>query len=476
MVLQQNRIQNQRIRKGLLVLFLMLRGIIAESQEIVWEKRIPLKKDDQIFCMAKDTDGNIYLGGNTMRSGVRFIATDYYRALLVKLNPEGDTIYTRILPEYGSVLSIVQDKFNVMHINVKKYSLEPSYSEAWVLLKMSSDGFIFRRDTIVPTGEQPYPYHCLLASDSSVLITGNKPNNNRNGMFFQRVNPDYSLGEFRLFQPNNTSTEGKNIEELPNGRIMISGPFSNRLGSVEMDKDGNNDSSWTWQSDTSANYYQNAAFVSQTKEKGFLGRVDGRLRWYDSLRNKFMFIKPYYAVWNVVTPHSDGSFIYNETNGGNVSHLIKRSYDSTIVWNFNIADPSSSVPFSIKSINCSIYNDDQSAIFAGNVGVDTAYRSDPYLIKIANVGTPVTSLVKPQKGILANESLAPWPNPGSTTVYLKQHFHSAEVRLYNLSGKEMGYYQLRFAQPIDVSGYRQGIYLYRAIIDGKAYSGKIIKR
>jgi len=48
--------------------------------------------------------------------------------------------------------------------------------------------------------------------------------------------------------------------------------------------------------------------------------------------------------------------------------------------------------------------------------------------------------------------------------------------MYNLAGRELGVYQLRFAVPIDISGYESGIYLYRAIIDGKSYSGKIGKR
>lgn len=471
------RNSKDKARQGLILLFGLLFGLNAFGQEIVWEKRIALKKDDQITCMAQDRDGNIYLGGSTMRGGLKVIGAEYYRAFVLKLSPEGDTIYSRILQEYGKVLSMVQDKYEVLHLNIKKYSNEPLYSEAWVLLKMSTDGFVFRRDTIALLGEQPYPHHCILASDSGVLITGNKRQNNKNGMFFQRVNPDYTLGEFKVFQPNNKSTEGNNIEELPNGRIMISGPFSNRLGSVEVNKDGTGDSSWVWQGDTTITFFQNGAFVGQAKEKGFLGRVDGRLRWYDSLRQKFMSIKPYYAIWNTVTTHTDGSFIYNETNGGNVSKLIKRNYDSSIVWNFNIANSSTAVPYAGKSINSSIYNEDGSAIFAGIISyTDTAYKGDPYLIKIAHVGTPVTSLVKPKKGTLANESLAPWPNPTSTTVYLKQHFNRAEVHVYNMAGKEMGVYHLRFAVPIDVSGYESGVYLYRAVVDGKNYSGKIVKR
>jgi hypothetical protein len=40
----------------------------------------------------------------------------------------------------------------------------------------------------------------------------------------------------------------------------------------------------------------------------------------------------------------------------------------------------------------------------------------------------------------------------------------------------MGSYTIAFGQAIQVQDYPAGIYLYRAVIDGKAYSGKIVKQ
>jgi hypothetical protein len=120
------------------------------------------------------------------------------------------------------------------------------------------------------------------------------------------------------------------------------------------------------------------------------------------------------------------------------------------------------------------YLDDQSAVAAGVLDNGLTYF-DPIFLKIANVGTPVTSLSKPKKGPLQNETLAPWPNPSDGTLYLKQHFDKAEIHLYQLSGQEVAQYQIRFGQPIQIHQLPAGLYLYRAVIDGKAFSGKIVK-
>ena len=448
------------------------------AQDIVWEKRIKLKKEDEIFCMTQDQDGNIYLGGRTARGGFQLFGDFFYRTFIIKLGPDGDSIYTRDLGDYGRVYSMTCDPNNILRINTGHYYLE-AFGYPPILLRMTPDGFVFKRDTVFYQGSEPYPDHCIMGSDSSLLITGNKRTNNRNGMFLLRVKPDYTYDQMQIYQPNNKSTEGNNIEELPNGRIMISGPFSNRLGSVEVNKDGTGDSSWVWGPDTTSIVYKTSSFVGQNFEKGFLGHdIDGYynyLRTYDSTRNYLETIKTIRDI-PFANTHTNGTYVFHSYRGNQSGWLEKRNLDTSIAWrkdlNQSVLLPG--VPIRITGV---VYNEDESAVFSGYYPfIDTAYRSDPYLIKIANVGTPVTSLIKPKKGILANESLAPWPNPSSSTVYLKQHFNRAEIHLYNMAGKEMGQYHLQFAQPIDVSGFESGIYLYRAVVDGKAFSGKIIKR
>jgi hypothetical protein len=127
------------------------------------------------------------------------------------------------------------------------------------------------------------------------------------------------------------------------------------------------------------------------------------------------------------------------------------------------------------NLKCFTFFEDQSAVIAGIVQ-NPATNRDPIFIKISNIGTPVTSLTKPKKGTLSNETLAPWPNPTGGTLYLKQHFDKAEIHFYSISGKAMGSYKINFAQSIDICSFPQGIYLYRAVIDGKSYSGKIIRQ
>lgn len=458
---------------GMACLLLFCNFVDAFSQDIVWEKRIALKKKDEIFCMTKDQLGNIYLGGWTWRGGVSIGLNVWPQTFLIKLDENGDTLYVKELDDFGRLHAMIVDHFEVVHIFMIRELPTGFYQLNYY--KMTESGFLFDKDTI-DMGYVPYPKSIILASDSSICLTGDRWTNNQHGMFYLRIRPDYTYDELKVFQPNGYSTEGNNIEELPNGRIMISGPFSNRLGSVEVNKDGTGDSSWVWGPDSTSTGFQTSAVLNQANAKGFLGLNGPRLYSYDSSRNFGVSIRPSnYA--GLLSAHWDGSFVYFTSNVNN-NRVWKRNADTSVAWTFNLLTNSSILPGTQKRLTSVLYNEDQSAIFSGTLqsGSDTALRQDPYIVKIAHVGTPVTSLVKPKKGSLANESLAPWPNPTSSTVYLKQHFNKAEVRMYNLAGKEMGVYHLRFAVPIDVSGYESGVYLYRAVIDGKFFSGKIIKR
>jgi hypothetical protein len=133
----------------------------------------------------------------------------------------------------------------------------------------------------------------------------------------------------------------------------------------------------------------------------------------------------------------------------------------------------------VVQINAFCYFEDQSAVLAGTYRWDgtgtTNTKEDPIFLRISNVGIPVTSLTKPKRGTLSNETLAPWPNPSGGTLYLKQHFDKAEVHFYTVSGREVQTDTVRFGQPIDISSFATGLYMYRAVIDGKPFSGKVVK-
>ena len=176
---------------------------------------------------------------------------------------------------------------------------------------------------------------------------------------------------------------------------------------------------------------------------------------------------------------TDGGIIYGfSKNTFPYNVFYKRQVDSSLTWYINVNDSllARGIIGNIR-VSAYSYNQDQSAVIAGSIYQGSAVNDrDHFFMKVANVGTPVTSLSKPKRGTLSNETLAPWPNPTGGTLYLKQHFDKAEVHFYTVAGKEMGSYAIRFGQPIDVSAFPQGLYFYRAVIDGKAYSGRVLRR
>jgi hypothetical protein len=272
------------------------------------------------------------------------------------------------------------------------------------------------------------------------------------------------------------------VEQLPNGHYLVSGYVGSRIASYELDEWGMNPVFKQW--------YQTPDFSNLST--GHISRINGQrymiggeggpslVGQFDSLSNKYWLRKD---IGTQIPPQAmtDGSVVFGYRTGPPLYQtLFRLGPDSSTIWNMALKDSLMvrGLP-GVVQVKAFSYFEDQSAVLAGTYRWDgvgtTDTKDDPIFLKIANVGTPVTSLSKPKKGPLQNETLAPWPNPTDGTLYLKQHFDKAEIHLYQLSGQEVAQYQIRFGQPIQIHQLPTGLYLYRAVIDGKAFSGKIMK-
>jgi len=228
-------------------------------------------------------------------------------------------------------------------------------------------------------------------------------------------------------------------------------------------------------------------------ETGYVGRL-GEKNWmiggsgapdiigaYDSTKNK-IWVRTEQGVQQPPQSMEDGSLVFGYSLATwPLQYFARLRSDSSTVWFFNMRDSLNARGIlGSLNINSFAYFEDESAVFAGEIsqddGIPPDTDNDPFFLRISNVGTPVTSLSKPKQGTLSNETLAPWPNPTGGTLFLKQHFDKAEIHFYSISGKTMGSYKINFAQSIDVSSFKSGIYFYRAVIDGKSYSGKVVKQ
>ena len=447
----------------------------ARGQQIHWVKLYPLEKADQINCITRD-ENFLYAGGYTYRNAIYFNTTPYHKAIVVKLDLNGDTIFIKDLGIPGEVTCMALDPYGNLRVNVRKNSWELNYPMS---LSMTPNGFIFKIDTL-----KRVPRACVMGRDSSLILTGWQARTgfpNDRSMYFSRVQKDGSQDPIIELNPGHPNCVANRVEQLPNGHYLVSGYVDSRIASYDLDEWGLNPDFKEW--------YQTPDFSNLTA--GHVGQL-GKKNWMigaqgnpsvigalDSLGNKRWLKK---ENGQIIPPQAivDQSIVFGYRIGVPPYQVLYRmGIDSSYVWNIAFRDSLVARGFSGNvDLTCFAFLEDESAVIAGNYngGTGSSTGQDPFFLRIANIGTPVTSVIKPKKGPLANESLAPWPNPTSGTLYLKQHFDKAEIHIYTIAGKEVGNYKIGFAQPIDISGYSSGVYLYRAIIDGKLYSGKIVKQ
>lgn len=468
--------------KNFWMIAILLSSILSSrlfAQQVKWAKVYPLEKMDKISCVVRD-EFNIYAGGYTYRNAFYFNTTPYYKAILIKLDLNGDTIFIKDFGVSGEVMSMAVDPYGIIRANVKQYYFGLNGYNTF-LFQIHPEGFILKTDTVVGNT----PTSCLIGKDSSLIIVGRKGRAGfpgQSSMYFWRMNKYGVLDPWIELNPGHPNCVANRVEQLPNGHYLISGYVGSRVASYEVDSVGGNPVFHQW--------YQTPDFTNLYS--GYAGRL-GRKEWmigaeggpsfvgvYDSLKHKKWLKK---EIGTLAPPQAmtDGSLVFGYNSQVlPYEYFYKFSSDSVLQWYFNVRDSVANrgIPGQVNVLNYT-YFEDQSAVFAGTHRHDTGSpndtKEDPFFIRISNVGTPVTSLSKPKRGPLKNETLAPWPNPTGGTLYLKQHFNQAEIRLYNLAGKEVGQYQIRFGQPIEISHLQSGVYLYRAVIDGKSYSGKVIR-
>ena len=276
-----------------------------------------------------------------------------------------------------------------------------------------------------------------------------------------------------------TAMVANRVEQLPNGHYLVSGYVGSWIASYEMNEDGTNPVFKQW--------YLTPDLSNMTS--GHVSRINGQrymiggeggpslVGQFDSLTNKYWLRKD---IGTQIPPQAmtDGSVVFGyRFSTPPYQSFFRIGSDSQAVWNMSIRD--SLVErglFGNITLNAFTYFDDQSGVIAGTyTNGSSVIGEDPVFLKISNLGTPVTSLTKPKRGTLSNETLAPWPNPSGGTLYLKQHFDKAEVHFYTVSGREIQTDTVRFGQSINISSFAPGLYLYRAVIDGKPFSGKVVK-
>lgn len=219
-----------------LVLTILFIGNIAHAQQVQWAKVYPMTSADYINCVAKD-DNFIYAGGRTFRNAT---LNSYYKALLIKLDLNGDTVFVRDIGIHGSIKSMAIDYSGNLRLNVEQYFFGPPSVYKNFLIQTTPEGFIFKTDTI-----PRYTLNaCTMGKDSSLIIVGSKRrlggSTSETSMYFWRMDKNGVLDPWIELNPGHPNCVANKVEQLPNGHYLISGYVGSRVASYEVDSVGGN--------------------------------------------------------------------------------------------------------------------------------------------------------------------------------------------------------------------------------------------
>jgi len=169
--------------------------------------------------------------------------------------------------------------------------------------------------------------------------------------------------------------------------------------------------------------------------------------------------------------NEDGSILANRSVSFSELQINKYGPDSSLIW--------SSTSLLSNGYRRALFD----MLYLGNdtgIVVGVQYnQTNPtgpffYIAKFSGVGYPFDPLGIKQPHLVKKDAF-PFPNPTTGLFRLKKEYQKGEIHFFALSGKLMKSEMLVTKGMIDISGFPAGTYFYRAILDGRPHTGKIVK-
>jgi len=462
------------------------------GQQFLWEKSYKVKNPTDTGFTTSYAKEIIKISDSTYLVGYGFyefygVNKYFVRCALAKINYKGDTLWTKPLNALTgqangvsnlrlvfSFLPIKDDTTFWLISGVGDPFSVSGTRRGFVMHKVSYSGDILYKVNALQNLDIFYYYKTAISLGSDGIIAmGNMviPSDTL-GIRISKIS---ALGVTiwdTVLKPN-AYCRGSNLSRKKNGNIFCSGYEGSRIWSIELNPDGHLVETHTWFQDPEFVVWSDAQVIS-TGDSGYIVRGANTnntrtyLARYDTNRNKiwggFQSIRT-----SVPYVFADGGFILVPS----FRILTRFRADSSIKW--SISTGIGLIPGG-KSISDMYFFSDESVLAVGMQSLSSLQQRNVWLARITNFGQPVPVYLEVKDGPRITENLIPWPNPASDKIFLKQEYLLADIKLYTTAGREVGQYRLQSGAPIDISGLEQGMYLYRAMIDGKGYSGKIIKQ
>ncbi len=242
------------------------------TSNIIWSKIYGGPLDDEAYSIQQTTDGGYIMAGYTKSFGIQ-----YYDAILLKTDANGDTLWTKTYgglgSDYGNTVTQTNDGGYIMAGYTTKTTISGDTASMY-LVKTDAQGNL-QWQKLLGAGNQVTDAYCIKqTADKGFVITGYT-----NG--FGEINGDaFLIKTDSLANPVFTKTYGYKGADWGNsiwltndGGYIIGGSYSTDSTSIDIDTyiiktDANGDTLWTRTfGGTSSDYGQS---IKQTTDGGYI--------------------------------------------------------------------------------------------------------------------------------------------------------------------------------------------------------------
>jgi hypothetical protein len=452
------------------------------SQELIWEKQIPLSTYESFSCISKTSNGEYIALGYSKKWKVNLPNTTLLGAILIKFDSNGDTLWTKWTGYYGGFNKVVRGD-NGLFYGLMAYQDMATNSNKWGIYVFNEDGISLGIIPIQTAGsvtlldmEFRHGYLWISGQKTPSLIYPSIT-----GAFdflLMKLRPDGTEVFSFVYNAGEPASRGRMMEFMPNGHILFSGSCGRNLSAFEIDTAGNQISFRNYFQNPLNGGWQNArvqqmadgnllvsGYRSTTPRSFYIGSHDTSnvVHWGGISR----------GALTAITTHTDSSTVMVISNQTDGDRMVKVGSDSTIEWEINF----SQTPLGgFKGIDDFVYEPDGSVVMGGYYKPTSNGFQNLYMARFSGFGilfepTSAKTLVH-QKAEVHPIS---YPNPGNNNLWFTMLEGPAKVHIADMQGRKVWDGAYLPGKGINTQSFRPGIYNYRLEQHGKILMGKWVK-
>jgi hypothetical protein len=459
-----------------LLIFFWLCPLVGQSQELIWEKKIPLSNYEKFSCVVKSNDGGYFAFGTTDKW--MLLNPVIGGAFIMKFDQNGDTLWTKWTGYFGGFNQVYKGE-NGTIFALLAYRDQVLNKTSWCIYTVSSEGeHLFN----IPIQVEGASLLDMEFRHGYIWISGQKtpslfhPPGFTYDFLLMKLRPDGTEVFSYVYNANDPTSRGRKMEFMPNGNILFSGSVGNKIGAFEID--------------TAGVQVQYRTYFTNPLNMGWQGTVVNQIADGNRIVGAYRSTNPvsHYLgkhdtsnikIWGGIKP---GAILQGSANAdssiivitqSDVDEIKRIKSDSSIMWAVNFTN----TPLGrTKQIWDVYYEQDQSGVIVGSNSNPGGSNANLYIAKFGGFGIPFDpTSVKAFESLKTDAVPIPFPNPGKDWIKFTILAGPGKVTLTDMQGRKVWEGEYLPEKGVNTKSLPTGIYNYRLERNGKVWSGKWVK-